>query len=846
MSPDWNNLMYSLKMLGCHMVVGLPHQAGASLESLAKGAVQFSQRFTIQELEERWHALLYDLNTSTEASTRIVEIEIGVSVYNPSRPGRTWNSKIKKTSSGRRKGESLQCHYFTTRKKARSETHSSVKLGFPMSPISHVAIDNDSSSHHFKFHNEFALNKFHVDEPFSGNFGHPETSYGGCQPIYPKMVEVEPIATVSGLAVHEGVAGSIEAKLPVGVLGTDCSYGHGENISSVPIDEAGFNDAGDSFEPNFTPEDFPHALDRNHCSLQTSNAPGSTSTFHQLGYSSPPDHPIWKTIEDVSRPTLQMEGQFEEKGQELVTMQCTMKIGDQACDDATAKGKLNNDTATIALNNSEILLEANFIDFSDPCMSFTDDEELLLIDVDEDDIGDGSCLNGLGSIFLNSPTSTNIGNSPIPGDPKPAEAFDIPACNDAESSVEHGTIHEQIHNVKNDLQCSAVPEVCALSSTSGASPTEAPAEKLMICVLNAEDQDIPCNDNVTLPAKLFQAFPTNMRQDISSTMTHYGKATSGDSTLLKEVNAASVQPNVPIFKAGVGLLHSTVDCRLESLSSDRDLVCGLSTVSNKDMDNPSLIPAIASHSASDLSLKQDATTELNMQVACMPSHPKLVSSELGCVDSLPTMSISDREEEFFENEDDDEEDDVPNFSDVEAMILGMDLGPYDQESCLFAKEVSRYQCVDTKKTIIRLEQGARSYMNRAISSHGAFAIFYGRNLKYFIKSPEVLLGRETEEIKVDIDLAKEGRANKISRRQAIIKMDEDGCFHLKNIGKSSIFVNGKEVPVKKRINLCSCALIEIKDLRFIFETNELAVRRHIASSRQIDRGPKSEFDFVYS
>lgn len=64
-----------------------------------------------------------------------------------------------------------------------------------------------------------------------------------------------------------------------------------------------------------------------------------------------------------------------------------------------------------------------------------------------------------------------------------------------------------------------------------------------------------------------------------------------------------------------------------------------------------------------------------MQVARMPSHPELVSSELGCVDTFPTMSISDQEEEFFENEEEDDDDDagddddVPNFSDVEAMVI---------------------------------------------------------------------------------------------------------------------------------------------------------------------------------
>jgi hypothetical protein len=35
----------------------------------------------------------------------------------------------------------------------------------------------------------------------------------------------------------------------------------------------------------------------------------------------------------------------------------------------------------------------------------------------------------------------------------------------------------------------------------------------------------------------------------------------------------------------------------------------------------------------------------------------------------------------------------------------------------------------------------------------------------FLIFSQVILGRETEDVKVDIDLGKEGRANKISRRQ---------------------------------------------------------------------------------
>lgn len=55
--------------------------------------------------------------------------------------------------------------------------------------------------------------------------------------------------------------------------------------------------------------------------------------------------------------------------------------------------------------------------------------------------------------------------------------------------------------------------------------------------------------------------------------------------------------------------------------------------------------------------------------------------------------------------------------------------------CLCA--VSKYQHDDTRRAIIRLEQGAHSYMQRAIASHGAYAILYGRHSKHYIKKPEV-------------------------------------------------------------------------------------------------------------
>ncbi|KVI08802.1 Forkhead-associated (FHA) domain-containing protein [Cynara cardunculus var. scolymus] len=175
----------------------------------------------------------------------------------------------------------------------------------------------------------------------------------------------------------------------------------------------------------------------------------------------------------------------------------------------------------------------------------------------------------------------------------------------------------------------------------------------------------------------------------------------------------------------------------------------------------------------------------------------------------------------------DSDGDIPYFSDVEAMILEMDLA-HTQESCILS-EVARYQYEGTKRMIIRLEQSARSSFERTMSSQGALAIFYGRHLMHYIKKAEVTIGRSTDDTEVDIDLRKEGRANKISRRQATIKMEADGSFNLKNLGASSISLNGKDVARGQVVALGSSCLIEIRGMCFVFEINDKYVRRFLDS-----------------
>lgn len=73
-----------------------------------------------------------------------------------------------------------------------------------------------------------------------------------------------------------------------------------------------------------------------------------------------------------------------------------------------------------------------------------------------------------------------------------------------------------------------------------------------------------------------------------------------------------------------------------------------------------------------------------------------------------------------------------------ACFCAVSVFDYSYWVCCLYFSVPSYQYDDTKKTIIRLEQGARSCLQRAMTSQGALAILYGRHLRHYIRKPEVL------------------------------------------------------------------------------------------------------------
>ncbi|CAG2240024.1 INO80Q [Mytilus edulis] len=82
------------------------------------------------------------------------------------------------------------------------------------------------------------------------------------------------------------------------------------------------------------------------------------------------------------------------------------------------------------------------------------------------------------------------------------------------------------------------------------------------------------------------------------------------------------------------------------------------------------------------------------------------------------------------------------------------------------------------------------------------AVLRGRLVRYLMRSREITLGRATKDNQVDVDLALEGPAWKISRRQGVIKLFFTGEFFISNEGKRPIYVDGKPIlgGIKQKLN----------------------------------------------
>ncbi|XP_047150013.1 uncharacterized protein LOC124822089 isoform X4 [Vigna umbellata] len=381
------------------------------------------------------------------------------------------------------------------------------------------------------------------------------------------------------------------------------------------------------------------------------------------------------------------------------------------------------------------------------------------------------------------------------------------------------------------------PRNNAALSAVAQSPHSEHSEGFMICVLNTEHPDIPCNVNLDVSVVIpelaaLKSQPVVKEAGFSESAINNQRRNGPDGSLKKEaVLSQSIASKNSSYKPVV--------FGLKSENPGRNAITAVSRQNNNVDVNPShgrsvratVKPALHGYLKQEenftegVSHKQDIDDPVAAHVKA-EEHKALSKSE------AKSLSL-DQEGGDIEDDGEDDYDDycgdeLPYFSDVETMILEMDLSPMDQDPNA-RREVLRYQHEESRKTIMRLEQGAQSSMGRAIRAQGALAVVYGRILKEYIRKSKVVLGRATNDVHVDIDLGKEGEevATKISRRQALIKLDADGSFIIKNLGKRSIFLNGKEIATGQARGLGASSVIEIRGISLIFETNNRCVKRFL-------------------
>uniref|UniRef100_A0A565CXA9 FHA domain-containing protein n=1 Tax=Arabis nemorensis TaxID=586526 RepID=A0A565CXA9_9BRAS len=179
------------------------------------------------------------------------------------------------------------------------------------------------------------------------------------------------------------------------------------------------------------------------------------------------------------------------------------------------------------------------------------------------------------------------------------------------------------------------------------------------------------------------------------------------------------------------------------------------------------------------------------------------------------------------------------FSDIDAMIHRLNLVPEDSDSCLNREEWNMSK--HPRHTLLGLEHCTRTSTRRALVFQGAIAVLHCRDSKHFIRKHEVIIGRSSHGLKVDIDLGKDGYGSKISRRQALVKLENNGSFSLKNLEKRHILVNGEKLNTGQIGTLASCSSINFKGIVFEFKINKEAVRQFLKNNTRRNSEDDAKF-----
>ena len=141
-----------------------------------------------------------------------------------------------------------------------------------------------------------------------------------------------------------------------------------------------------------------------------------------------------------------------------------------------------------------------------------------------------------------------------------------------------------------------------------------------------------------------------------------------------------------------------------------------------------------------------------------------------------------------------------------------------------ARDAGRTANAATLRKIEALERSAQAATARLATAKGALAELVGTNVTFAIAKRDCVIGRSTEDLKVDVDLGSEGNASKISRQQAFLKLRWNGEFALRNVGRRPIWCNNSPLTTGQRCILAPHTLIEVGGMRLLFLPNPTLIR----------------------
>eukprot|EP00039_Didymoeca_costata_P001468 m.52747 g.52747 ORF g.52747 m.52747 type:complete len:397 (-) comp10815_c0_seq1:1760-2950(-) len=99
------------------------------------------------------------------------------------------------------------------------------------------------------------------------------------------------------------------------------------------------------------------------------------------------------------------------------------------------------------------------------------------------------------------------------------------------------------------------------------------------------------------------------------------------------------------------------------------------------------------------------------------------------------------------------------------------------------------------------------------------AILNGPHIKYKMQSQEIVLGQNTRDNVVDVDLSLNQAGRKVSRRHCVIRLKHDRQFYLTNYGRRPVYINGQPVTNSSRCRLFTNSIIEVCSAKMLFVVN---------------------------